>query len=189
MDTPDASRRALLQAIAAVVATAATAASPFAWTGEPAFSFLRPGEAADVEAVTARIVPSGDSPGAREAGAVYFIDRALATFFSQLAADYRTFLEGFQAAYRQRHPDAASFASLTAEQQDEFLKSVEETPFFAATRTLTLIGMFSSPSHGGNRNGAGWALIGFEDHHIFQPPFGYYDRGYPGFTTDTEKEK
>ena len=54
----------------------------------------------------------------------------------------------------------ASFASLTAGQQDEFLKSVEDTPFFAATRTLTLIGMFSSPSYGGNRYGAGWALIG-----------------------------
>ena len=184
MDTPDASRRALLQAIAAVIVTAAT---PIGWAGEPTFSFFRPAEAADVEAVTARIVPSDDSPGAREAGAVYFIDRALSTFFSRFAAEYRELLAGFQAAYRQRHPDAESFASLTAEQQDQFLKGVEQTPFFSATQTLTLTGMFASPSYGGNRNGAGWALIGFEDHHVFQPPFGYYDRGYAGFLTDAGK--
>jgi hypothetical protein len=33
----------------------------------------------------------------------------------------------------------------------------------------------------------GWKLIGFEDRHFFQPPFGFYDRGYPGFVIDREK--
>jgi hypothetical protein len=37
------------------------------------------------------------------------------------------------------------------------------------------------PEYGGNREGLGWKLIGFEDRHIFEPPFGYYDRDYPGF--------
>ena len=32
--------------------------------------------------------------------------------------------------------------------------------------------------------GVGWKLIGFEDRHVFQPPFGYYDRDYPGFVID-----
>jgi hypothetical protein len=35
--------------------------------------------------------------------------------------------------------------------------------------------MFALPSWGGNRNEAGWKLIGFEDAHVFRPPFGYYD--------------
>ena len=31
---------------------------------------------------------------------------------------------------------------------------------------------------------AGWKLLGFEDLHAFQPPFGYYDRDYPGFVSE-----
>src|SRR5262245_51994167 len=102
MDSADLSRRSLLQAIAAVIASAAT---PLGWAdiahamdqahaGTPVaadatISFLTAAEAADIEAVAAQIVPSNDTPGAREAGVVSFIDRALATFFSQLAGDYR----------------------------------------------------------------------------------------------------
>jgi hypothetical protein len=62
----------------------------------------------------------------------------------------------------------------------EFLRTVDRTPFFDQARLLTLCGMFSSPSYGGNRDGLGWKLIGFEDRHVFEPPFGYYDRGYSG---------
>ena len=32
-------------------------------------------EAVEVDAITARIIPADDTPGAREAGVVYFIDR------------------------------------------------------------------------------------------------------------------
>ncbi len=35
--------------------------------------------------------------------------------------------------------------------------------------------MFALPSYGGNRDKAGWHLIGFDDRHFWQPPFGYYD--------------
>ena len=141
-------------------------------------------ESADIEAVAAQIIPTDDSPGAREAGVVYFIDRALATFFSQMAGDYRAQLAAFQTAFRAQHPAARSFASLPSEQQVEYLKGVDQTPFFTTTRLLTLLGMFSLPEYGGNRNGVGWKLIGFEDAHFFRPPFGYYDRDYPGFVID-----
>ncbi len=33
----------------------------------------------------------------------------------------------------------------------------------------------------------GWKLLGFEDLHAFQPPFGHYDRDYPGFLTEPAK--
>ncbi len=45
--------------------------------------------------------------------------------------------------------------------------------------------MFTAPTYGGNRDGLGWKLIGFEAQHVFQPPFGYYDRDYPGFVVDS----
>src|SRR3954471_21411635 len=200
MDSANLSRRSLLQAIAAVIATAAT---PNGWSeaaaameqahaaslegGDATISFLTTAEALDVEAVAAQIVPTDEVPGAREAGAVYFIHRALATFFSQLAGDYRAQLASFQASYRERYPAAASFASVKSEQQIEHLRSIDETPFFNTTRLLTLLGMFSLPAYGGNRGGIGWPLIGFEDRHVFPPPFGYYDRDYPGFSLDKAK--
>ena len=31
--------------------------------------------------------------------------------------------------------------------------------------------------------------MGFEDRHVFVPPFGYYDRNYPGFVIDPVKIK
>src|SRR5262245_28271200 len=117
MEGGNLSRRSLLQAIAAVMASTATSlgwpdvvqamaqvhAVGHVGTGAK-FSFLTGAEAADVEAVAAQIIPSDDSPGAREAGVVHFVDRALGTFFSQLASDYRVQLDTFQAGYRERYP-------------------------------------------------------------------------------------
>jgi gluconate 2-dehydrogenase gamma chain len=151
------------------------------------FDFLTPAEAADVEAIAAQIIPTDDTPGAREAGVVYFIDRALATFFSRLAGPFRAQLHDFQIACKADYPGATSFATLSSDRQIEVLKRVEHTPFFDAMHLLTLFGMFSTPSYGGNRDGAGWKLLGFEDMHAFQPPFGYYDRDYPGFVLDPER--
>ena len=201
MESANLSRRSLLQAIAAIIASAAT---PLGWTevaqamdahtapltgADEKLAFFSASDASDVEAVAAQIVPTDDSPGAREAGAVYFIDRALSSFFSQLGGDYRSQLSAFQAACRKQHPEAASFASLSSRQQIEYLKTIDQTPFFNTTRLLTLLGMFSLPSYGGNRGGVGWKLIGFEDAHVFQAPFGYYDRDYPGFVIDPVTSK
>jgi gluconate 2-dehydrogenase gamma chain len=196
MDSVSLSRRSLLQAIAA---TMASAAIPLPWSalaeavdqahmpaqgGDSKISFLTAAEAADIEAVACQIIPTDETPGAREAGVVYFIDRALASFFSRLASDYRAQLAAFQAAFRERHPSAGSFASLSSEHQIDYLKGVDQTPFFNTTRLLTVLGMLSQPAYGGNRKGVGWKLLGFEDAHAFAAPFGYYDRAYPGFVID-----
>jgi len=204
MEGAELSRRTLLQALAAAVGAAAL---PFTWSdvleaarqthdhpalrssGDGVFAFLTAAEAADVEAIAAQIIPTDDTPGAREAGVVYFIDRALTTFFAQLGSGYRAQLAAFQTDFRATHPGIESFASLPADGQIEHLKTVDRTPFFESTRVLTLLGMFSLPSYGGNRDGVGWRLLGFEDAHVFQPPFGYYDRGYPGFAVDRETGK
>jgi hypothetical protein len=155
--------------------------------GTSGFQFLGAADAADVEAIAAQIVPSGATPGAREAHAVHFIDRALATFFSAWAADFRAGLDGFQATYRAASPGAA-FAEAASDAQIAHLKTVDGTPFFDSMRTLTLLGMFSSPKYGGNFRGAGWTLMGFEDRHAFTPPFGFYDREYGGFVPYTMEQ-
>jgi len=194
------SRRSLLQVMAATLGAAAV---PLSWSEiakaaheahaaaqSPATATLTlfsDRDAAEVDAITAQIIPSDETPGAREAGVVYFIDRALGSFFQHMREDFVAGLAGFQAACRAQNPDVSSFAALTSDRQIAFLKSVENTPFFDRVRMLTLCGMFTMPSYGGNRDGAGWKLIGFEDQHAFQPPFGYYDRDYPGFVVDPVK--
>jgi hypothetical protein len=152
--------------------------------GVEAARFFTVEDAADVEAIADLILPGGSTPGAREAGVVHFIDRVLATVLSRLANDFRTQLAAFQGACHERNPDLASFALLPRDRRIEFLRSVVQTPFFDRMRLLTLLGMFTSPAYGGNAGGIGWKLIGFEDRHAFAPPFGYYDRDYPGFTID-----
>jgi gluconate 2-dehydrogenase gamma chain len=157
---------------------AAEAASAPAWTG---YQVLTEADARDVDAIAAQIVPSGASPGAREAHAVHFIDRSLATYFSAWSDDYRRGLGEFQARFHTAYPPAASFAAASSDDQIAHLKTVDRTPFFETTRLLTVLGMFSSPKYGGNAAGAGWQLMGFEDRHAFTPPFGYYDARYTGF--------
>jgi hypothetical protein len=149
--------------------------------GVAKFTLLSVTEVADVEALTAQILPSGRAGGAREAHAVYFIDQALATFFADRAAAFRKGLADFQSAFNVARPAATSFAGAGSAEQIAFLKTVDRTPFFESARQLTILGTLAAPKYGGNFDGSGWKLMGFEDQHIFGPPFGYYDREYAGF--------
>ncbi len=120
--------------------------------------FFSAAEGADVEAVCSQIVPSGATPGAREAHALYFIDRSLATYFAGMAPDYRNGLKEFQGRFAAANSGSA-FGGASPEAQMAFLKTADRTPFFEATRMLTVLGMFSSPKYGGNYQGAGWKLM------------------------------
>ncbi len=143
--------------------------------------FFTGSEAATVDALVAQIIPSDDTPGAHEMGAARFIDHALAGFMAPLAEAFRTGLTEFEVNCRAQHPGQDGFATLTAGQQIAWLQQVEHTAFFNSIQQLTVLGALTMPDYGGNRNGLGWQLIGFEDLHAFTPPFGYYDRDYPGF--------
>ena len=145
------------------------------------FTYFNAADAADVEAICAQIVPSGATPGAREAHAIYFMDRTLATYFSASAPAFSTGLTEFQASFRTAQPQVASFAVADPDMQNAYLKTVDHTPFFETTRMLTILGMFTSPKYSGNYQGAGWKLMGFVDQHAFSPPFGHYDAEYQGF--------
>ena len=187
MSEHDASRRSALRALGAagvaalgldwpaVVRAAHDAHAAAGAPGPIVYTLLAPADAADIEALTSQIIPSDDTPGAREAGVTFFIDRALGSFFAHMRESFMSGLAGFQQSCRAAHPEAASFAALPAARQIEFLTKVERSPFFEQARLLTLCGMFSLPKYGGNRGGVGWQLLGFEDQHVFQPPFGWYD--------------
>jgi gluconate 2-dehydrogenase gamma chain len=132
-------------------------------------------QAAEVEAITAQIIPTDETPGAREAHCVYFIDRALATFLKTSQPAYVQGLRDLQAKVQQLYPGAQKFSALTSEQQIKTLTAVENTLFFNMVRTHTVIGFFARPVHGGNYDKTGWKLIGYDDSLNHKPPFGYYD--------------
>ena len=49
---------------------------------------------------------------------------------------------------------------LTPAQQDESLREIEKTPFFQTARFDTIVGTFALPTWGGNRDYAGWHMLG-----------------------------
>jgi gluconate 2-dehydrogenase gamma chain len=164
----------------------------------PTLDFFTADEAHQLDAITSRIIPTDQTPGAHQAGVVYFIDRALTTFAIDNQKDYREGLAEFQASTRERFPDIDKFSSATPEQQDEVLGSFDEQlpasanrrpnrpraagqNFFETVRTHTIIAFLVDPDAGGDPNGFGWKLIGREREHLFRPPFGYYDKNYPGW--------
>jgi gluconate 2-dehydrogenase gamma chain len=181
-------RRAFLRAAAAAGAAWAAAdlvqvEDALAWAdhqtatgGAAGFGALTKNQADAIDALASRILPSVDGrPGAREAGAVYFIDRALATFNAGQKKMYADGVADLNRRCTSKWKDAAGFAALTPAQQDEIIRDIEKTPFFQAARFDTIVGTFALPTWGGNRDYAGWQMLGLAHQPRFQAPFGYYD--------------
>ncbi len=142
------------------------------------FEFLTPEQATEIEAVAAQIIPTDDSPGAREARVIYFIDRALTTFDKERQPRYVKGLKELQAKQKKMFKNSAKFSDLNAEQQIKVLKAFEKNGFFEMVRAHTIMGFLADPSYGGNYDKIGWKLIGFQDDFNFKSPYGYYDREY-----------
>jgi gluconate 2-dehydrogenase gamma chain len=172
-----------------------------------------------IEAAMARIIPTDDQPGAREAGTVDFVDRYLSGIdyvFAKPDGSGFERLEGMRAdAWRQRiailrekyvagiedldrrsqRRFGAPFIELDDEQQDKVLTAMErgegeieaalsaaqsvagfapaepamqqasveiELDFFRLLALHTRQGFYADPIYGGNRDRAGWRLIGFD---------------------------
>lgn len=139
------------------------------------FRVLDGAEAREIEAIASEIIPSGDSPGAREAGCVYFIDRALDTFARHQRPLYRQGLAEAQATRLRLFPGSRDIGSLAPPDRIRLLEAIENTAFFEAVRRHTIMGFYADPSYGGNRRQVGWKHIGYEPAHHYDSPFGYYD--------------
>jgi len=196
MEQPNSSRRQFLAAVGNLASAAwitmnwpqiAVAAEPAEHAGHdlaaplPALATLSPAEAAEIDAIANLIVPGGDTPGARDARALYFIDNALGSFWAAQLASFREGLTGFANAFAAHSGTATAFSAAPEATQTAFLHEVDETPFFLAVRRLTVLGMIALPKYGGNHEYAGWNLLGVENRHFWTPPFGYYDQDYAGF--------
>jgi gluconate 2-dehydrogenase gamma chain len=142
------------------------------------FEVLSAADAADIDAIAAQIIPTDETPGAREARVVYFVDKALTTFAKGERAAIEKGLKGLRARAARAQPGAKSFAALPEAAQISLMKSMEKDkdPLFGNIRQATLAGMLASPEYGGNYNKIGWKWIGFDDKFSWAAPFGWYDR-------------
>ncbi len=165
----------LAENLPALRTTAAYAASV---ESQQPYEFFTPDEAREFDAVSAQIVPTDDTPGAREAHVVRFVDHYLATVFTSSQSDFRNSLKLLGDAVAASGATHRSFATLSGAEQIALLVNFEKTnrAAFGVCRGATMTGMFSDPSHGGNFNKVGWKLTGYDNRYSWTPPFGYYDR-------------
>ncbi len=125
---------------------------------------LTSAELTTLKAALDRIIPNDElGPGANEAGVFVYIDRALG---GRSAASLPLYQKGFAAL--DTAAGSGGFAALSADKQDEILKTAESGDlagdpggFFATLLSDTRVGMFADPVHGGNVNFAGWDLMGY----------------------------
>ncbi|MCU0647292.1 MAG: gluconate 2-dehydrogenase subunit 3 family protein [Gemmatimonadaceae bacterium] len=157
------------------VEAAAQQAARLAASGTRAHTWdaLTAEQAAAIDAFAARIIPTDDLPGAREAGAVYFIDKAVASFAQELRAP----VTSLAAALDRAAGPGRVFAALAPEAQDTILQRVEkDSPdLFGAVRFAVICGTFANSGWGGNRDEAGWRILGFEHRPVWTKPYGWYD--------------
>ena len=134
-------------------------------------AFLNDDDAATVAAFAERLMPGAPGkPDARDAGVLNYIDLALAGAYADLQDFYRRGLTSLEAYCRKTND--ASFVKLSTAKQDEVIAALEQgkatgftwptaQAFFNTVRTHTMEGMFADPVYGGNKDFAGWVLVGF----------------------------
>ena len=134
-------------------------------------AFLNQDESAAIDAFAERLMPGAPGkPGARDAGVLNYIDLALAGAYADLQDFYRRGCAALEDHCRKTY--AKSFPLLTEAQQDAVITAMAEgkasgftwptsQAFFNMLRTHTMEGMFADPVYGGNKDFAGWRLVGF----------------------------
>lgn len=166
--------RAGIPGLATLSAAACTARDE-----DAAFEVLSRDEAREFEAVASRILPTTETPGAREAGVIWFIDKSFGSIMQDSLPFARAGLEELAAEIPQAFPGAMRLSDLDENEQDRWLGTHEKSAFFQLMRFMTLAGFFGMSSYGGNRDDVGWKLLGLHAaHHAWQPPFGHYDAEY-----------
>jgi len=163
------SRRDILKRAGIAGAAAAVPIDAIAQATREAFETLTAAEGATLETIVARLIPTdANGPGAAEARAARYIDRALGGFLNSCVVVYRTGLAGVESYARSAK--GASFTQLSAHDQDALLTDMENNAakgfpaaalFFNVVLSHTIQGTFGDPFYGGNANFVGWDLLGY----------------------------
>ena len=143
-------------------------------------AFFNDEDARTVAAFAERLMPSAPGkPGAKDADVLNYIDLALMGPYADQQDFYRRGLAHLEEYSLKAHGN--SFRRLAPDKQDAVITALEQgkadnftypsaQAFFDRLRTHTMEGMFSDPVYGGNKNFAGWQLVGFPGaQHSFTP--------------------
>jgi gluconate 2-dehydrogenase gamma chain len=134
-------------------------------------AFFNEDEARTVTAFTERLMPGAPgAAGATDADVLNYIDLALSGAYDDQQYFYRCGLAQLDAHCKQAY--GKEFRRLEAAQQDETIAALQQgkvaefvwptaQAFFASVRVHTMEGMFADPVYGGNKDFAGWRLVGF----------------------------
>jgi len=134
-------------------------------------AFFNDADALTIAALTEQLMPGAPGkPGARDAAVLNYIDLALAGAYADLQDFYRRGLAALDSYCRSAHN--ASFVKLSDAGKDAVLMALDEgkatgftwpsaQAFFNMLRTHTMEGLFADPIYGGNKDFAGWRLVGF----------------------------
>lgn len=133
-----------------------------------ALEALTAGEAETLAAICDCLIPSDEhGPGAREARAVHYIDRSLASHNSAARHDYSVGLNAINEYARKTR--GKSFSELVIDQQNSILLAVQANKisgfvpngsgFFNMLRSHTIDGTFCDPYYGGNQDFVGWDML------------------------------
>ena len=163
------SRREVLKRVGVAGAAAAVPIDALAQATREPFQTLTAAEGATLDAIVARLIPTdANGPGAAEARAARYIDRALGGFLASSLPVYRAGLAGIETYTRAAK--GMAFTQLSAQEQDAVLTDVERNAakgfsgasfFFNVVLSHTIQGTFGDPFYGGNANFVGWDLLGY----------------------------
>jgi gluconate 2-dehydrogenase gamma chain len=143
------------------------------------YDVLTPEQVRELDAITSTLVPTDDTPGAREAKVVRFIDRSLAGWAKDQKGQLENSLKVLGDFVAKQRRGNRSFAAAPLAERAKLLERFEQAhggEFNGGFWFPTMCGMFANPSYGGNENKIGWKLVGFDDRFSWSPPFGFYDR-------------
>ncbi|HEV8038965.1 MAG TPA: gluconate 2-dehydrogenase subunit 3 family protein [Bryobacteraceae bacterium] len=124
-------------------------------------------EARLVEALCDQVIPADDSPGAKQAGVLYYIDRQLAGPLQRFEPAYHGGLSNLRRECQDR--TGRDFADLPFLEQTKFLEGIEAgraeklISFWRLVIDHTMQGFYGSPANGGNRDAASWDMLGIRD--------------------------
>jgi len=124
-------------------------------------------EARLVEALCDQVIPADSTPGAKQAGVLYYIDRQVAGPLRRFQAAYHDGLSTLRDTCHAR--TSRDFVDLPFGEQTKFLQELEAgheeklTSFWRLVIDHTMQGFYGAPTHGGNRDEVSWEMLGIRD--------------------------
>ncbi|MBK6684770.1 MAG: gluconate 2-dehydrogenase subunit 3 family protein [Deltaproteobacteria bacterium] len=138
----------------------------------PGKAFLPP-QRATLDATVARILPTDEEPGAKEANVIEYIDREVARpEYEWLKKNLIAGTVGLDKNANRLYQKP--FVKLGPSEQDEVIGQVQAASergadFIKILVLLTLEGFVGDPAYGGNQGNVGWTFVGYgpgiHEHH------------------------